>query len=309
MTQVMLEVNELVKSYGDFTAVDKLSFEVFQGELFGLLGPNGAGKTTTIRTVMGIFSPDAGSVSVLGQQPGGSRSRIGYLPEERGLYPNLKVIEALIYLTELKGIPADESRRSAVAWLERVDLADWADHKVKDLSRGMHQKLQFISCLTHNPDLLILDEPFQGLDPINVELIKTLMRDLQAEGKTIILSLHQMNLVEALCDRILLINQGRRVLYGDLAEIKHRYSMDAVRLRIPIDPATLPGVVGVERTRETYTVTLSGTTGQELLRYLVERDIPSSSLSPPVRRWKRYSSKLSRRLKMSKAWVIAVTNF
>ena len=280
MSQVMLEVNGLVKRYNGFTAVDKLSFEVFRGELFGLLGPNGAGKTTTIRTVMGIFGPDDGSVSVFGQPPGGSRSHIGYLPEERGLYPDLKVIEALVYLAELKGTPADEGRRSAETWLERVELADWKDHKVKDLSRGMHQKLQFISCLTHDPDLLILDEPFQGLDPINVELIKTLMHDLQSQGKTIILSAHQMNLVEALCDRILLINQGRRVLYGDLAEIKRRYSPDAVRLRVPVDPATLPGVVGVDRTRETYTVTLSGTTAQELLRYLVEQGIPVEFFEP-----------------------------
>ena len=273
MTQVILEVNGLVKRYNGFTAVDRLSFEVFQGEIFGLLGPNGAGKTTTIRTVMSIFGPDAGSVSVFGQVPGGSRSNIGYLPEERGLYPELKVMEALVYLAELKGLPADEGRRSAQVWLERVELADWQNHKVKDLSRGMHQKLQFISCLTHDPDLLILDEPFQGLDPINVELIKNLMRDLQAQGKTIILSAHQMNLVETLCDRILLINQGRGVLYGDLAEIKRRYSPDAVRLRIPVDPTGLPGVVRVERSGETYTVTLSGTTGQELLRTLVERDI------------------------------------
>jgi ABC-2 type transport system ATP-binding protein len=280
MGQTMLQVDKLVKRYNGFTAVDNLTFEVLHGELFGLLGPNGAGKTTTIRTIMGIFAPDGGRVSVLGQPPGAGRSRIGYLPEERGLYPDLKVIEALIYLAELKGTSTDEGRRNSEMWLERVELTDWRSHKVKDLSRGMHQKLQFISSLVHNPDLLILDEPFQGLDPINVELIKTLMRDLQGQGKTIILSAHQMNLVEALCDRILLINQGRGVLYGDLAEIKRRHSPDAVRLRTPVDPTTLPGVVSAERTRDTYTVTLSGTTAQELLRHMVENDMPVEFFEP-----------------------------
>ncbi|MEJ2559098.1 MAG: ATP-binding cassette domain-containing protein, partial [Anaerolineae bacterium] len=231
MPPILLEVKNLVKRYGNFNAVDDLSFEVYQGDVFGLLGPNGAGKTTTIRTIMDILKPDAGTVSVLGQPPGAARSRIGYLPEERGLYRDLKVLDVLIYLAELKGTSRATAHQRALTWLERVELADWAERKVKDLSRGMQQKLQFVASLVHDPELLILDEPFQGLDPVNVELLKGLIRELQREGKTLVLSAHQMNLVEALCDRILLINQGKGVLYGSLAEIKRRYAPHAVRLR------------------------------------------------------------------------------
>jgi ABC-2 type transport system ATP-binding protein len=281
MPPIMLEVKNLVKRYDNFNAVDDLSFEVYQGDVFGLLGPNGAGKTTTIRTIMDILKPDAGTVSVLGQPAGAARSRIGYLPEERGLYRDLKVLDVLIYLAELKGTSRATAHQRALTWLERVELADWAERKVKDLSRGMQQKLQFVASLVHDPELLILDEPFQGLDPVNVELLKGLIRELQREGKTLALSAHQMNLVEALCDRILLINQGRGVLYGPLAEIKRRYAPHTVRLRTPAPfPAgdlwveTLPGVARVEQRDATFILTLEGITPQELLRTLVERNIP-----------------------------------
>jgi len=274
MTQKMLEVHNLVKRYNGFTAVDALSFEVCEGEIFGLLGPNGAGKTTAIRTVMDIFRPDEGTVQVLGQPPGTARERIGYLPEERGLYRDLKVLEVLVYLAALKGIPRPVARPRALAWLERVELADWADHKVKDLSRGMQQKLQFVASLVHDPELLILDEPFLGLDPVNVELVKGLIQEAQGEGKTVVLSTHQMNLVEALCDRILLINHGRAVLYGPLDEIKRRHAPHAVRLRTPAALDALPGVSRMERRDDTFTLTLEGITPQELLRTLVERNVP-----------------------------------
>jgi len=274
VTQTMLQVDSVVKRYGTFTAVDRLSFDVYGGEVFGLLGPNGAGKTTCIRIMMDIFKPDAGSVSLLGQPPGIARHRIGYLPEERGLYPDLKVLDVLIYLAELKGTPRSTARQRALDWLERVELADWAGHKVKDLSRGMQQKLQFVASLVHDPELLILDEPFQGLDPVNVELLKGLVRQLQAEGKTVVLSAHQMNLVEALCDRIVLINRGKAVLYGRLDEIKRRHAPNTVRLRTSVDLDILPGVARVERRDDTFTLTLEGITPQELLQTLVERDIP-----------------------------------
>jgi ABC-2 type transport system ATP-binding protein len=273
MPPILLEVKNLVKRYGNFNAVDDLSFEVYQGDVFGLLGPNGAGKTTTIRTIMDILKPDAGTVSVLGQPPGAARSRIGYLPEERGLYRDLKVLDVLIYLAELKGTSRATAHQRALTWLERVELADWAERKVKDLSRGMQQKLQFVASLVHDPELLILDEPFQGLDPVNVELLKGLIRELQREGKTLVLSAHQMNLVEALCDRILLINQGKGVLYGSLAEIKRRYAPHAVRLRTPASIEELPGVARVEQRDGTFTLTLQDVTPQELLQTLVERNI------------------------------------
>ncbi len=277
MARTMLKVHSLVKRYGSLTAVDDLSFEVYEGEVFGLLGPNGAGKTTTIRIIMDILKPDDGEVRVLGQPPGATRERIGYLPEERGLYRNIKVLEVLVYLAELKGVPRPIARKQALSWLERVDLADWADRKVKDLSRGMQQKLQFIASLIHDPELLILDEPFQGLDPINVDLLKGLIRGLQKEGKTVVLSTHQMNLVEALCDRILLINCGRALLYGPLDEIKRRYAPHTVRLRTPAALDALPGVARLERDDGSFTLTLEGITPQELLRTLVERNIPVES--------------------------------
>ena len=224
MVEAMLTLKNLVKRYDGVTAVDDLSFEVHKGEVFGLLGPNGAGKTTTIRAIMDIFTPDEGEVSVLGRAPGKARSQVGYLPEERGLYRDLKVVDVLIYLAELKGMPRPVGRERALHWLEQVDLGNWATRKVKDLSRGMQQKVQFVASLVHDPELLILDEPFQGLDPINVDLIQALIRRLQEEGKTVVLSAHQMNLVEEMCDRIVLINKGKGVLYGALDEIKSRYA-------------------------------------------------------------------------------------
>ncbi len=274
MAQVMLEVRNLVKRYDGFTAVDNLSFEVYQGDVFGLLGPNGSGKTTTIRTIMDIFKPDEGTIQVLGQPPGVARERIGYLPEERGLYRELKVVDVLVYLAELKGTPRSVAREQALAWLERVELSDWASRKVQDLSRGMQQKLQFVASLVHDPELLILDEPFQGLDPINVDLLKGLIRQLQGEGKTVLLSAHQMNLVEALCDRILLIDDGQQVLYGPLSEIKRRHAPHAVRVRTDASLDQLPGVAKVERRDDTLTLTLEGITPQDLLRALVEKKIP-----------------------------------
>ena len=274
MPRTMLEVNGLVKRYDSFTAVDGLSFEVYEGEVFGLLGPNGAGKTTTIRIVMDIFKPDEGVVRVLERPPGTTRERIGYLPEERGLYRDQKVLDVLVYLAELKGAPRSVARERALHWLERVGLSDRAERKVRDLSRGMQQKLQFIASLVHDPELLILDEPFQGLDPLNVDLIKQLIRELQAQGKTIVLSTHQMNLVELLCDRIVLINHGRAVLYGALDDIKRRHAPQTVRLRTPVALGELPGVARVEQRDGTFTLTLEGTTPQELLRTLVERNVP-----------------------------------
>ncbi len=277
MTRTMLETRNLVKRYNGFTAVDNLSFEVYKGEIFGMLGPNGAGKTTAIRTIMDIFKPDEGTIEVLGEPPGVVRRRIGYLPEERGLYQELKVLDVLVYLAELKGTSRSAARERASTWLERVELSDWTGRKVRDLSRGMQQKLQFVASLVHDPELLILDEPFQGLDPINVDLLKGLVRDLQREGKTVMLSSHQMNLVEVLCDRILLIDEGQAVLYGPIKEIKRHHSPEAVRLRTAAPLDALPGVARMEQRDDTFTLTLEGITPQDLLRTLVEKKIPVES--------------------------------
>jgi len=271
---MIIQVQDLVKRYGDVVAVDRLSFEVERGEIFGLLGPNGAGKTTTIRVIMDILNPDAGNVTVLGQPPGQAKGQVGYLPEERGLYRNLKVLDTLIYLAELKGMPRTTARERATHLLKRIQLEDWAARKVRDLSRGMQQRLQFAASLVHDPDVLFLDEPFQGLDPVNVERLRDFVAELHHEGKTIVLSTHQMNLVEALCDRILLINQGRAVLYGPLAQIKQQYAPNTIRVRAPHIPPDLPGVVEVEADDGAFNLALAeGASPQEVLRALLERDV------------------------------------
>ncbi len=277
MEAPVLSSRRLRKRYGSFVAVDDLTFDVYPGEIFGLLGPNGAGKTSTIRILMDIFKADSGEVELLGSPPGHSRERVGYLPEERGLYRDQRVIEVLVYLARLKGVDSATARARAEAWLERVELADWGDKRIKDLSRGMQQKVQFVASLVHDPDLLILDEPFQGLDPVNVELLKGLMRSQISEGKTIVLSAHQMNLVEELCDRILLINEGRAVLYGPLKQIKDDYAPNSVRVRAANLPDNLPGVASCERNGAEALLTLEGIGAQELLAMLVARNIEVES--------------------------------
>jgi ABC-2 type transport system ATP-binding protein len=269
-----IEVQDLVKTFNGLRAVDGLSLEVGRGEIFGLLGPNGAGKTTTIRIMMGIFRPDEGAVRVLGKRPGMTRRRIGYLPEERGLYRDMKVGECLAYLAALKGVDRSHAAVRSGALLASVGLGGQAQAKVKTLSRGMQQKLQFVATVLHDPEVIILDEPFQGLDPISTEQIMELITGLREEGKAIVLSSHSMNQVERLCDRILLINQGKRVLYGPLEEIKARHAPHTVRLRTRALLGALPGVARIERRESTFTLVLEGITPQDLLRTLVERDIP-----------------------------------
>lgn len=277
MADSVIEVRNICKKYGSHVAVDDLSFDVLQGEVFGLLGPNGAGKTSTIRILMDIFKADSGEVELLGGRPGQSRERVGYLPEERGLYRDQRVLEVLVYLGRLKGVDGEAAKRRALELLERVELEEWGGKRVKELSRGMQQKVQFVACLIHDPELLILDEPFQGLDPVNVEMIKGLMRLLVIEGKTIVLSAHQMNLVEELCDRILLIDEGRALLYGSLKEIKKDFAPNSVRVRAADLPADLPGVVGSERQGDVTLLTLDGIGAQEFLAGLVARNVQVES--------------------------------
>ncbi|MFN2269548.1 MAG: ABC transporter ATP-binding protein [Anaerolineae bacterium] len=271
---MVIQVQNLEKRYGDVVAVDDLSFEVERGEIFGLLGPNGAGKTTTIRIIMDILQPDAGSATVLGLPPSQAKAHAGYLPEERGLYRNLKVLDTLVYLAEMRGVPRHQARERAEALLARVQLQDWAKRKVRDLSQGMQQRLQFVASLVHDPEVLFLDEPFQGLDPVNTERLKRFVGELHAEGKTIVFSTHQMNMVEALCERILLIDHGRAVLYGPLAEIKHQHAPHAIRVRAAAIPPDLPGVAAVELDDGAFNLALAeGVAPQKVLRALLDRGV------------------------------------
>lgn len=226
-----MEIEGISKRFGDFYAVKKLSFKIPQGTIYGLLGPNGAGKTTTLRMVMNIIIPDEGSIQVLNQKMDeGMKKRIGYLPEDRGLYPKMKVEELLLFLAEIKGLKGSEARREIDFWLDRFSLSDWKNKKVEELSRGMQQKLQFVVTVIHKPELIILDEPFGGLDPVNTKLIKDIMLEMKEKGRTIIFSTHRMEQVEMVCDNICLINKAERVLEGNLSQIKKRYGKNTVVL-------------------------------------------------------------------------------
>jgi len=280
MSEPALSVVDLVKRYDQVTAVDHLSFSIERGELFGLLGPNGAGKTSTIRALMGIVPADEGTVRILGDLPSSVRGRVGYLPEERGLYAKQRLLEVLVFLAQLKGLDVDTAHQNALTWLERVDLHDRAQDKISELSRGMQQKAQLVATLVHDPDLVILDEPFQGLDPMNVNLVKEILHELQSRGKTIALSSHQMNLVEELCDRIVLINHGRAVLYGSVAEIKQRYAERTVRLRTSVGADALAAVLGAEKVEDrngVKVVHLADREPRDLLRQLLAADIEIQS--------------------------------
>jgi len=242
-----LSVSRVSKSFDIVRAVNDVSFEAQPGEILGLLGPNGAGKTTTIRMIMGIMQPDAGDIefSFATSDPDSFRERVGYLPEERGLYGDAKIHDLLVYFAELKGIDRAEAKRRATEWIDRMDLSDWANKKVEKLSKGMQQKVQFMAAILHRPDLVILDEPFSGLDPMHQDLIKNFISELREEGMTVLLSSHQMNRVEELCDRIFLIHRGRRVLYGDLSDIKESFGDHVVQMRFEGDGqfiSSLPGV-------------------------------------------------------------------
>jgi len=239
------EVSHIAKSFGKTQAVADVSFAVEPGEIFGLLGPNGSGKTTTLRVMLDVFRPDRGTVSVLGgPMSEEKKERIGYMPEERGLYQDLSLDRCLLYLATLKGVPVREARDRLAGYLERFDLAAHKNKKVKELSKGMQQKAQIINTILHRPELVVIDEPFTALDPINAQLVKDLMRELRDEGSTIIMSTHQMHQVEELCDRILLIDEGRDLLYGNLDQIRRQYSGHAVLVRLA---GEIPSVDGVEQ--------------------------------------------------------------
>ncbi|MEO8216734.1 MAG: ATP-binding cassette domain-containing protein [Acidobacteriota bacterium] len=227
-----IDVREITKRYDQFLAVDGISFAVRPGTVFGLLGPNGAGKTTTIRMIMNIIVPDSGSVSIFGKSGRDVAARsIGYLPEERGLYRKMRVLDHLGFLGEIRGLSRQVARNRAADWLERLGLSSWQRKKVEELSKGMQQKLQFVGCVIHDPDILILDEPFSGLDPVNTRVFKELLLELRDKGKTLVLSTHVMEQAERLCDEIALIHRAKIVLRGPLTDIKKRFSGNRMLVR------------------------------------------------------------------------------
>ncbi len=270
-----VEVNQVVKSFTDKVAVDDLSFSVAQGEIFGLIGPNGAGKTTTIRMMMDIIKPDSGDVTILGEKLNeATKNKLGYLPEERGLYKKLSVLESIVYLASLKGMDKNSATEKADELLEKTGMSATKSKKIEALSRGMGQIIQFIVTIIHDPELVVLDEPFAGLDPVNTELLKGMLADLRNQGKAVILSTHQMNQIEELCDRILMINNGKNVLYGDLAEIRSRYRGNSVLLDFEGELGEIAGVTAKRQHKGYIELMLDGkTTPQKLLERLMDRGI------------------------------------
>jgi ABC-2 type transport system ATP-binding protein len=242
-----VELQRVRKSYGNFVAVDDLSFSIAPGSIFGLLGPNGAGKTSTIRMMIGIILPDSGEVRMFGEPFRRQHlERIGYLPEERGLYKKMKVLDHLILLGQLHGLNEANARRQATHWADRLKMSDRLGKKVEELSKGLQQKIQFIATVMHDPEFIIMDEPFTGLDPVNTKLLKDVIVDLKRNGKSILFSTHQMEQVEQLCDAITLINRGKAVLQGELREVKSRFGRNTIDIEYEGDDSFLqaPGIVG-----------------------------------------------------------------
>ena len=280
-TGITVKLDRVRKSFGNFTAVKDLSFVVRAGRIFGLLGPNGAGKTTTIRMIVNITAPDSGSIDIFGQRLTPTlQDRIGYLPEERGLYKKMKVGEQLKFFAELKNVGGKDIDRRIDIWLEKVKLSEWKNKKTMDLSKGMQQKVQFITAVLHEPDLLILDEPFSGLDPLNVELLKDIVLDLKRGGRTIIFSTHQMEVAEKICDDICLLNRAEKILDGSLRQIKEGFGRNAVALRVEGSDHVLNDkslVANVESHSDELEVLLRPEVDpQQLLRKLVDSGVKVS---------------------------------
>jgi ABC-2 type transport system ATP-binding protein len=267
----VLAYEDVRKSYGTTVALSGVSLDVREGEIFGLLGPNGAGKTTLIRIGLDILRPDTGRVLLFGhplQRDG--LDRVSYLPEERGLYRKVKVIDTLEYFARLKGLTKKDARARSEVWLEKVGLAHVAKRNVETLSKGMSQKIQIASALLSDPELCVLDEPFSGLDPVAVDLVKQLLRERRAAGRTTILSTHQMSQVEALCDRLAVIHAGQRVVYGALRDVRRAHSTPVVRVRIDGELPELPGLLRVTEDRDLLELHLEpGTSPSDVLEALV----------------------------------------
>jgi ABC-2 type transport system ATP-binding protein len=273
-SEITVSLEHVTKSYGEFMAVNQLSLAVRAGRIFGLLGPNGAGKTTTIRMIVHITAPDSGRIELFGHNVTPKvQDRIGYLPEERGLYKKMKVGEQLRFFAQLKNVSGKNADDRIDVWLSRVKLSEWKNKRAIELSKGMQQKVQFLTAVLHDPDLLILDEPFSGLDPVNLELLKEIVLELKALGKTIIFSTHQMEVAERICDDICLINRSRKVLEGSIRQVKRAFGRNAVALRFEggdgvLEDRTL--VSKIERHSDMIEVLLAeNASAQHLLQRLV----------------------------------------
>jgi ABC-2 type transport system ATP-binding protein len=270
-----IELSLVSKSFGRFKAVDSLSFEVPAGSMFGLLGPNGAGKTTTIRMIMDITAPDSGEIRILGRRMNREmQTRIGYLPEERGLYRRMKVIDHLYFLAAIKEVDRETARKRIDGWLDKMELRPWLGKKVEALSKGMQQKVQFIATIIHDPEILILDEPFSGLDPINTALMKAYFQEFRDKGKTIIFSTHVLEQAEKLCDQICLMARSRKILEGSMPELKRRFSKNQVRLSTDAtlgQIADLPGVESAQSVNGGFVLVLTpGTDQRDVLKRAME---------------------------------------
>ncbi len=271
-----IAVNNISKRFGEVQALDNVSFDINPGEIFGLLGPNGAGKTTMIRIILDIYKADKGTVSILGgPMTEAKKNQIGYLPEERGLYQDIQLDRCLIFLASLKGMEPILANQKIAEYLERFDLASASKKKVKELSKGMQQKAQLISALVHNPDILIIDEPFSALDPINTQMVKDLLLEERNNGKTIIMCTHQMAQVEQLCDRLVLIDHGQLVLEGALAEIRKKFASNDVIIRTDSSiPGDLMGIESIVRSNNHTKIHLSeNSSPQQVLAQLVQQGI------------------------------------
>ena len=270
-----VELRGIRKTYDQFVAVEHLYLNIREGSVYGLLGPNGAGKTSTIRMIIGITLPDDGNVRLFGEPfHRGQLRRIGYMPEERGLYKRMKVLDHLVLLGRLHNLSERDARARARKWCERLQISEWTYHKIEELSKGMQQKVQFIATLLHDPDLIIMDEPFSGLDPANAVMLKDVLVELKKAGKTILFSTHRMDAVERLCDSICLIDHGRAILEGDLKKIKASYGKNHVQIECDGDPylERCPLVQSVNNYGNYVEVQLKpGADPQELLRVTADR--------------------------------------
>jgi ABC-2 type transport system ATP-binding protein len=285
MHMPILELRHLKKYYATQKAVDDISFSIEQGSIFGLLGPNGAGKTTLLRMITGIFYPDEGDVLFNGKpfNPERDIAQIGYMPEERGLYKKMKIGEQALYLAQLKGLSRSQAMDGIREWFQKLEMESWWNKKVEDLSKGMSQKLQFVTTVLHNPKLIILDEPFSGLDPVNANVIKDEIFGLAQRGATIIFSTHRMEQVEEICDHIVLVNRGQKILDGTVRDVKQQYKQNLFRIAFYEPPVTTPAnafEIVEEGKDNTLTVKISNAhTPNDVLRHFLQQDAPIHSFN------------------------------